>query len=391
MRILLALSAAIVLGIAIGAAAANWRIHAAYWDRESLADSPAPPRPERCDSSQAAPKLVIKDDKYDFGTMETGKEQSHEFLFTNEGAGTLVLGKSSSSCQCTVTEMERGELAPGESSKVTIQWKTREVTGPFRQTIKIATNDPEQPQARVIISGNVIVPVEVQPGELIFSRVTLGEPAEAEVRLLCHVPGTPLEILDSKMADQDTAGCFEVACEPVSKEQLGDSKAQSAVLLRVGVKPGLPQGAFQQTILLRTNLDAAPAVTVPIKGYVVSDILVSGAGWSSEQNLVDFGVVPRHTGATRQLTLVVRGPHAPQTRFKPLRVDPETLSIKLGATRPIGSGTTTQTPLFIEIPKGSQPSNHLGSEQGKLGVIILETTDPKVPQFRLQVRFAVEG
>ena len=44
---------------------------------------------------------------------------------------------------------------------------------------------------------------------------------------------------------------------------------------------------------------------------------------------------------------------------------------------------------MIEIPPGSPTVDCLGSEQGKLGEIILESTHPQVPKLRILVRFAV--
>ena len=76
--------------------------------------------------------------------------------------------------------------------------------------------------------------------------------------------------------------------------------------------------------------------------------------------------------------------------FKPVKVVPEGLSISLGRPSEVNNAVT-QTPLEIAIPPGSPAQNHLGSEQGKLGQVVLETTHPRVQRVRILVRFAVEG
>ena len=64
--------------------------------------------------------------------------------------------------------------------------------------------------------------------------------------------------------------------------------------------------------------------------------------------------------------------------------------MSLGQPSEINHGAVVETPLVIEIPPGSPAVNRLGSDQGKLGEIILETTHPRVPKVRILVRLAVE-
>ena len=70
---------------------------------------------------------------------------------------------------------------------------------------------------------------------------------------------------------------------------------------------------------------------------------------------------------------------------------PSVLKVSLGQPSEINNGAVVADAVMIDIPPGSPPVNHLGSEQGKLGEIILETTHPQVPKLRILVRFAVEG
>jgi hypothetical protein len=107
--------------------------------------------------------------------------------------------------------------------------------------------------------------------------------------------------------------------------------------------------------------------------------------------MLNLGTVNGRAGAERRLLLIVRGPHGRETRFKVARVDPDFLQVELGKTTAIGGGAAVQTPLIVRIPQGSRPVSRLGTEEGKLGEIILETTHPLVPRVRILIRFAVEG
>ena len=62
---------------------------------------------------------VVDETDYDFGRMEVGEEQSHVFTIRNEGEAPLVIVKGPTTCQCTISDVETGTKAPGESAKVT--------------------------------------------------------------------------------------------------------------------------------------------------------------------------------------------------------------------------------------------------------------------------------
>lgn len=271
MRILLLFLLAIVLGIGTGLGTAAWRIRSARWDgRPTLA--PEPERPGLPGPGQPVPRLAIAATEFNFGAMDSGGEGSHDFVFTNDGPGPLVLKAGSTSCNCTLSSLQKTEsveVPPGESAKVNIRWKSRNAPGPYRQSATVYTNDPSRPELLLVVVGEITVRLRAEPEELVFTRIPAGQSATGEVRLWCGLAEPPLEIRSSTLSGQETAHFFDVEFQPIVGEQLAsDPHAQSGVLVRVRVKPGLPQGWFQQTMLLRTNLEFAPRITVPIKGIV---------------------------------------------------------------------------------------------------------------------------
>ena len=169
-----------------------------------------------------------------------------------------------------------------------------------------------------------------------------------------------------------------------------EEDARSGFLLRVTLKPGLPLGPFRQQIDLKTNLDSAPTVEVPVEGTIAGDISVIGPGWDGRKGVLEFAAVAGSDGAQRRLMLVVRGPHRKRTKFKPVRIVPECVKVDLGKTTAINNGALTQTPLTIRIPAGSPPGNYLGPPQGEVGQIIIDTNHPQQPQLRILVSFAVK-
>ncbi len=390
MRLSLAIFLAILVGVAVGTGTAFWRMRQVPWNGQPVESSPGSAIPEAPGPGEPAPKVVVDQEEYDFGTMDYGSEMGHDFKFTNAGQAPLVLTAGPTSCRCTVSKVNGDKLLPGQSFKVTVHWKARDLSNHYRQTVQIYTNDPLRPVVKLSIVGEVSVALRAEPAELIFSQLSQDEPASGEVRLLCN-RRQPLKILEHRLSDQALAKFFQVSWEPLSEAELRDQKGvHSGALLKVTVKPGLPQGAFRQTILLVTNLKSMPSLSVDIEGSVGSDVTVAGEGWDATSGVVNLGFINSQTGVRRRLVLVAHGPHGKEVKYSIVRREPELLQVKLGSTTPIGNGTSTQTPLIIQIPKGSPPVNCLGSDQGKFGEITLGTNLPRTPKLRILARFLIE-
>ena len=409
MKTSLAVTLTPILGIAAGLGIAALRMEITPWDGNPGGAGADPQMPVVARAGEPMPKLVLDQKEYNFGTLDIDDEGSHDFVFTNAGETTLLLKGGPTSCRCTGTKIERDQIPPGESAKVTVTFAADEKPGPYRETAKIRTNDPRQREVTLIITGRITVTVRAVPSELVFSRLSVDESATGQFRLLCYLD-EPLEVLGHKWANQEISEHFDVTFEPLSSDQrdeetglgneenLGGSansgekeKVQSGYLAEVTVKPGLPLGTFRQTILIETNLEAAPTVTVPVTGTVGSEISIVGRGWDDRAGVLSLGTVSSQEGAQRQLILLVHGPHRKEVDFRLVHSVPDLLKVKPGETTPIGEGLVTQTLLIIQIPTGSRPANHLGSRQGRLGEILIETNHPQVPQLRIRVSFAVEG
>ena len=390
MRLSLAIVLAVLVGIAVGVGMAVWRMRQEPWNGSPTGSSPDSAVPKAAAAGTPAPKVVVDQEEFNFGTMAFGSERSHDFTFSNSGTAPLVLTAGPTTCRCTVSEVKDNKLMPGESFKVTVHWRGREVTSDYRQMVQIITNDAARPVVKLSVVGEVAVLLAAEPSELVFSQLSQDEPASGEVRLLCK-ERRRLEILDTKFSERDWAEFFEVSLRPLSAAELrGQKGVRSGVLMKITVKPGLPQGAFRQTIVLSTNLPSTPSISVDLEGTVGGDVTVAGEGWEASRGILSFGFVSSRTGAQRRLVLVVRGPYGKKVKFKPIQIEPSLIRVELGKTMPIGDGTATQTPLLIQIPKGSPPINCFGSDQGKLGQVVLETNDPRMPQLRIPVRFLVE-
>src|ERR1035437_6476486 len=60
------------------------------------------------------PDMKFEEDVFDFGTITQGEKVTHDFKFKNVGEKNLVIANASADCGCTVAEVPKSSIPPGE-------------------------------------------------------------------------------------------------------------------------------------------------------------------------------------------------------------------------------------------------------------------------------------
>jgi len=102
------------------------------------------------------PSLVLQQSNFDFGNIKQGEIVSHTFVLSNNGGDLLKITNVQASCGCTAAAPEKSELAPGESTNLTVKFNSTGRLGMQKKTVKIFTNDPQAPEMTVTFTGNVV-------------------------------------------------------------------------------------------------------------------------------------------------------------------------------------------------------------------------------------------
>jgi len=394
MKTIIAIIVALVLGTGIGIGVGWLRIFSTPWD------GPPPVDLEHVSAIPAgagpAPVADVDRLEFDFGKLDLEKTGRQEFTVTNRGTAILKLTRGETTCRCTVSDLERSDVSPGESTKIILTWRPTAEPGPYQQSATFLTNDPKRPRFTITITGQVTATLRVRPALVSFGRISAQETSHAEATILSYLD-EPLQLGAPRFEQNDIAQYFDAAVTPLENSELNaNMSAKSGYRLAVTIKPGLPHGPFKQTITLGTNNSNRKVLAVPLEGSVGSEISVVGPGWDAEHEALYLGPVKSQEGLSCRLLLVVRGPYRKEVRFKLAEPVPVPLKITLGEPTDINNGQLIQTPLLIEIPKGSPQASHLGvQEDGKdvpeeSATIHLQTTHPDTPTLRIPVRFAVE-
>lgn len=109
--------------------------------------------------STKGPVLTFEETDHNFGFFDVKHaNQSCYFRFTNTGDENLVITNAFASCNCTVPEYPKYEIAPGQTDSIKVCYDgTNKRPGVFRKTITIDYNGrkADESMARVTITGEM--------------------------------------------------------------------------------------------------------------------------------------------------------------------------------------------------------------------------------------------
>jgi hypothetical protein len=382
-------------------------------------------------SGGPAPKLVTPEVTFDFGRMIVGEKGAYEFPFTNKGDAPLELTKGATSCKCTISGLEQTSIPPGETANVKLEWKANPggPGGDFRQTALILTNDPLRPEVTLTIQGKSFAMWDPFPSGLVFTDLQTDSVASATAKVITYgatapevvavrvseesnVITNPVEQGDdevARVAEVPESPFFTATAEPLDATDFASiSGATGGFLLTVTTVPPLPIGQMTKQLELVFTVPQGNDAAVSKSGFVpptepeggwlakltvqanvVGPLGIAGAQWDAEREIVRMGSLSTATGGQTKLFLTAKGEHRDSVRPVLKEVVPASMRVEVGEPSAIGDGVVVRIPLSISIPAGSPTCNHLGSQQGGLGRIVLDTGHPDVPELTIPVRVAV--
>jgi len=337
------------------------------------------------------PKAVVKDTEFEFGRMEVGEERVHEFVIHNEGEVPLLLTKGPTTCQCTVSDLETGQIEAGGSARITLKWKPVAQAEQFNKGAEIRTNDPDHRSIQLRVVG------VVAPRLLVFPEGTWESPD-----LLEREPTVFSGSIYSPVADEFHVVSLEIGTPlitaeslPMEKKQLEEKYALSGYLIRVSVSPDVPVGPFTFPLKIKTDLPGrkpdgtfgeAMGSEVLITGHRRGPFrIVGGANWDEKSMTVIMGSFDAKAGKKLTLPVFVRGAGAEDFRLlETPECDPQALQVTLVPDER-SKGKQGRFLLTLEYPAGAPRVSHRKENPGK---VRLHTNLPGATEFQLTVLLA---
>ena len=352
------------------------------------------------------------DATHDFGIMAPGTGGEHIFMIKNVGEENLTLRLGATSCKCTLGDLDRESLAPGEETEIKLSWTVKEGETSFAQSAQVITNDPENMVIQLAITGKVIKDtVDIVPETWTFGQVATGEPIELSGTIysfLKHdIVPTEMRFSDDAMTELSE---FEV--EPFVPTEESDGirgAARQGFRVKVKIKPGLRQGAVSQNFMFGfQRLDKNGEVIPPEVGdvdpndYIVASTrgqIVGPLGMIPSSKLqgqtgggyvYDFGKIGKDDDLTAKTFVVLKGSERDNTNLRIGEVYPDNV-IKATLGEPKGRGSMLLFPLEIELIPGDKRIERLGKSKDDYGSVWIESDNPKVAKMRVALKFSIDG
>jgi mono/diheme cytochrome c family protein len=99
------------------------------------------------------PQLSVEKRIQDIGRVETDRKVRTEFLVYNKGGRHLRLHRVDASCGCTVADISRRIIAPGDFSRIRVVLDTSLKIGKIRKKLTLFSNDPQRPALALFVIG----------------------------------------------------------------------------------------------------------------------------------------------------------------------------------------------------------------------------------------------
>lgn len=124
----------------------------------AVAASPAAPA-----SPQGTTRLTLTPATLQLGKLHQNQKLESKVVYKNEGQQTLAITQVDTNCGCTIPDLPKKVLAPGESGEMTVKFDAGMIPGPFEKLVTISYNG-EPPQLELKLVGEVEPVVAVMPG-----------------------------------------------------------------------------------------------------------------------------------------------------------------------------------------------------------------------------------
>ncbi|MEW4526502.1 DUF1573 domain-containing protein [Maioricimonas sp. JC845] len=320
--------------------------------------------------------------EHDFDRMLLGETGSFVFKFKNVGEAPMKLAKGRTQCKCTLSDLAREEVPPGEVGEVELKWTPVAPATEFTKQAQILTNDPDQPVVTLTITGGVYERIAVDPGR----TWTLGVIPENDT---ARFDGLIYSQLDEEMeieSVETSTDALTITYEKLSGEQLEQVNGLSGYRIFGELEPRVSIGRFTESFTIATNLEDVEPINLSVTGNRIGPFSIVGPNWYAGQTLIDLGKSAADKGKTSKLSIFI-SPFGETLKFFDVEADPEFLKVSLNKDENFESESRERYILEIEVPPGSPTGDWRVPDTGTIRV---KSNHPEVPSFEFNVELSLK-
>ncbi len=137
-------------------------------------------------SCKSQPKIeIVGGDTYDWKKVSISENPlKAKIQIKNAGTEKLIINEVKPGCGCTTAPLDKSELAPGEVANLDVTLRISAGQHDVMKSIRISSNDPNNPNKILFLKANVFQPIEVSPTTYFpFNEMTVGKEATSTLKL----------------------------------------------------------------------------------------------------------------------------------------------------------------------------------------------------------------
>ena len=237
--------------------------------------------------------------------LPRGSKSEFIFEFENLYEEPLHVSNVRTSCGCTTVSVNKDTLRTWEKGGIIAAFNTQSFLGHRSATITVTFDRPFFAEVQLNVQGFIRSDVVFSPGSIDFGAVDQGQAFTKKVTVN-YAGKNDWQIVDVRSANSSLE---------VELNELQRGAGKVSYEMAVFLKPEMPEGFFQDQLVLVTNDTRGAGVPLVVEGRVVPGLTVSPAS-------LFLGVLQPGQSVTKQLVVKGRQPfrildvRSPDQRFE---------------------------------------------------------------------------
>ncbi len=214
-------------------------------------------------AEDAKPSIFSPAPEFEFGSRDNEEKVDHSFTVINVGTAELKITDVKTTCGCTVAELKKKQLAPGEETSIDVTLNLKGKQGPQQKQITVMSNDPATPAYKLTLKGEAVPAVLVEPALANFGRVLDAQPAPQVVTIKANQEGLSFNVTGVQLAEKEFT------------QELKTITAGKEYAIEVSLAEGLPAGVYSGVMSVTTDSPKRPSIPIRVNAQVIGDIDVA--------------------------------------------------------------------------------------------------------------------
>lgn len=313
----------------------------------------------------AEPRAVAGETIQDVGRIDDFRDVDVTYAITNDGDSDLQLVDVVASCGCTVADYDE-VIAPGDTGEVAVTLKPQGYSGPLARSVRVYTNDAGNPYIELVVKAVIAPSVYMTPG---YARLVglVGEPIDLARQVLWAPDVDDFQVTGATA----TVPFVEVEVRPATSEEAAEEGSGNQWVVEARLGDDVPDGIFEDTVVIHTNHPRRPQVELPLFGQVHAPV-------RSVPSSLELGTHPQGEEIEASVRLA--------TLDENLEVEYGQATLAAGAPGSIATRYETEGEVtyLVVVFQSDWPAGEIETE------ISVPTDHPQVPAITIPVRGRIE-